>query len=159
MIEGLAHIGVVVRSIEESLPALVQALGLEHISTEEVPSQKVRVAALEGGGQVIELVEQTSDDSPIAKFLEKRGPGIHHIAFKVDDLEATLARLREAGVMLIDPTPRPGAFGKRIAFLHPRATGGILIELCDDGPAGRPGSPPAAGPGPGPDFEYDLQED
>ena len=159
MIEGLAHIGVVVRSIEESLPALVAALGLEHTATEEVPSQKVRVAALEGGGQVIELVEQTSDDSPISRFLEKRGPGIHHIAFKVDDLEATLARLREAGVTLIDATPRPGAFGKRIAFLHPKSTGGILIELCDDGPAAGQGTSAASGRVPGPEFEYDLQED
>ena len=82
---------------------------------------------------VIELIEKTSDDSPIARFLEKRGPGIHHIAYAVDDLDSALAALKSAGVRLIDETPRQGAFGKRIAFIHPRATGGLLIELCDDG--------------------------
>lgn len=140
MIEGLAHIGVVVKSIEEAIPALVEVLGLEHTTTEEVPDQKVRVAALEGGRQVIELIEKTSDDSPIARFLERRGPGIHHIAFQVGDLDAALGRLKTAGVRLIDEQPRPGAFGKRIAFIHPKATGGILIELCDDGgPSGAGG--------------------
>ena len=134
MIQGLAHIGVAVDSLDEAIPLLVGALGLKHVATEEVPEQKVRVAALEGGGQVIELVEKTADDSPIARFLEKRGPGIHHLAFKVASLEESIGRLKAAGLRLIDETPRHGAFGKRIAFIHPSATGGVLIELCDDGP-------------------------
>ena len=139
MIQGLAHIGVAVRRLDDAIPALVGALGLKHVSTEEVPDQKVRVASLEGGGQTIELLEKTSDDSPIAGFLERKGPGIHHIAFDVTDLDETLRRLKAEGVRLIDETPRKGAFGKRIAFVHPKATGGILIELCDDG--GKEGSP------------------
>lgn len=133
MIEGLEHIGVAVHRLDDAIPALVGALGLRHVSTEEVPDQKVRVAALEGGGQVIELIEKTSEKSPIARFLEKKGPGVHHIAFRVADLEEALRSLKKAGVRLIDEAPRSGAFGKRIAFVHPSSTGGVLIELCDDG--------------------------
>ena len=135
MLEGLNHIGIAVDSLEEAISALCKGLGLKHVATEDVPDQKVRVAALEGGGPVIELVEQTSSDSPISRFLEKRGPGIHHIAYQVADLEEALRNLKASGVRLIDEVPRPGAFGKRIAFIHPSATGGILIELCDEGEA------------------------
>lgn len=131
MLEKLDHIGVAVHRLDEAIGALVKALGMRHVATEEVPDQKVRCAALEGGGQVIELLEKTSDESPIARFLERKGAGVHHLAFRVADLDEALRTLKGLGTRLIDEAPRPGAFGKRIAFLHPGATGGILIELCD----------------------------
>jgi methylmalonyl-CoA/ethylmalonyl-CoA epimerase len=133
LLRGLDHIGIAVHRLDEAIPALVKVLGLRHVSTEEVPDQGVRVAALEGGGQTIELLEKTAESSPIARFLERKGPGVHHVAYEVEDLEGTLRSLKAAGVRLIDESPRPGAFGKRIAFLHPGATGGVLIELCEVG--------------------------
>lgn len=132
MIIGLDHIAVAVESLESTIPHLVGGLGLRHTASEEVSYQHVRVASLEGGGVTIELVEKTSDESPITGFLEKRGPGVHHIAYRVEDLDAALEELKAAGVRLIDEKGRPGAFGKRIAFIHPKATGGILFELCEE---------------------------
>jgi methylmalonyl-CoA epimerase len=140
MIIGLDHIAVAVESLESAIPPLVKGLGLRHTATEEVDYQHVRVASVEGGGVTIELVQKTSDESPITGFLAKRGPGVHHIAYRVEDLDAALQELKAAGVRLIDETPRPGAFGKRIAFIHPKATGGILFELCQEA-SGKEGAP------------------
>lgn len=130
MTQKINHIGIAVRSIEASLPFYRDALGMPFEGTEEVAEQKVRVAFLGVGESRIELLEPTSDDSPVAKFLEKNGEGIHHIAYEVEDLQAALEGLREKGVRLIDEVPRRGAHGTLIAFLHPKGTGGVLTELC-----------------------------
>lgn len=123
------HLGIATKGIEEALKFWGDALGLENVHTEVVEDQKVRVAMLPIGESRIELLEPTSDDSPISKFLEKRGGGIHHIAVEVDDIEASLARLKEKGMRLIDETPRVGAEGCLVAFVHPAANGGVLLEL------------------------------
>jgi methylmalonyl-CoA/ethylmalonyl-CoA epimerase len=123
------HIGIATRGIEDALAFYRDALGLEVTETEEVAEQKVRVAMLPIGECRIELLEATSDDSPISRFLEKRGPGIHHIALRVDDIRAALANLREKGARLIDEAPRTGAGGCLVAFVHPSSTGGVLMEL------------------------------
>ena len=110
------------------------ALGLEVVHTEIVEEQKVRVAMLPVGEPRIELLEPTSDDSPVAKFIEKRGAGIHHIAVRVDDIRAMLRRLKESGVRLIDETPRVGAGGCLVAFVHPSSANGVLLELLEKHP-------------------------
>ena len=130
-VEKIDHIGIAVESIENSLRFYKDLLGLEYEGSEEVAEQKVRIAFLKIGESKIELVEPTSDDSPIAKFLEKRGSGIHHIAIRVDNIEAALALHLEAGARLIDEKPRIGAHNMRIAFIHPKASGGVLFELCE----------------------------
>ena len=130
MIKKINHIGIAVRSIEASTPFYRDALGMAFEGTEEVAEQKVRVAFFAVGESRIELLEPTADDSPVAKFLEKNGEGIHHLAYEVADLPAELARLKNEGVRLIDETPRKGAHGTLIAFLHPKGTGGVLTELC-----------------------------
>ena len=130
-VEKIAHIGIAVESIEQWIGFYRDVLGLDYGGSEEVPEQKVRVAFLTIGESKIELLEPTSDDSPIAKFLEKRGSGIHHVAIQVDDIEAALARHQEAGARLIDSTPRVGAHNMKIAFIHPKASGGVLLELCE----------------------------
>jgi methylmalonyl-CoA/ethylmalonyl-CoA epimerase len=127
----IEHLGIATRQIEEALGFWREALGLEVIETEEVAEQKVRVAMLPVGESRIELLEPTSEDSPIAKFLEKRGPGIHHIAVRVDDINLALARLKERGARLIDEQPRRGAGGSLIAFVHPSSTNGVLLELVE----------------------------
>jgi len=127
------HIGVAVKNLEVSIPFYRDVLGMKFEGTEEVAEQKVKVAFLAVGESRIELLEPTSPDSPVARFLEKNGEGIHHVAYQVEDLDATLERLRNDGVRLIDERPRRGAHGARIAFLHPKATGGVLTELCQDG--------------------------
>jgi len=124
------HIGIAVKSIESALPLYRDVLGMALEGTEEVAEQRVRVAFLAVGESRIELLEPTSEDSPVRKFLEKSGEGIHHIAYEVADLSAALASLKEQNIRLIDENPRFGAHGSRIAFLHPRATGGVLTELC-----------------------------
>ncbi len=126
----LDHIGVAVPSIEDALE-IYEALGLAEQKREIVPGQQVTVAFLPVGESRIELLEPTSADSPVAKFLQKRGGGIHHLCFAVDDIEAALADLSQRGFRLIHQTPVPGADGKRIAFLHPEAGGGVLIELSE----------------------------
>jgi methylmalonyl-CoA/ethylmalonyl-CoA epimerase len=131
-VEKIDHIGIAVERIENWIGFYRDILGLEYNGSEEVASQKVRVAFLTIGESRIELLEPTSPDSPIAGFLEKRGGGLHHIALKVDDIEEALARHKEAGARLIDETPRTGAHGTRIAFIHPKASGGVLLELCED---------------------------
>ncbi|NOQ52066.1 MAG: methylmalonyl-CoA epimerase, partial [Desulfuromonadaceae bacterium] len=113
------HIGIAVKNLENSIPFYRDQLGMEFEGTEEVAEQKVRVAFLKVGESRIELLEPTSPDSPIAKFLEKNGEGIHHMAYEVDDIEAALADMKKQGVRLIDETPRRGAHGSLIAFLHP----------------------------------------
>ncbi|MFW9805454.1 MAG: methylmalonyl-CoA epimerase [Candidatus Thorarchaeota archaeon] len=131
-VEKIAHIGIAVESIEKWLGFYKDVLGLEYDGSEEIEEQKVRVAFLTIGESHIELLEPTSDDSPIAKFIETRGGGIHHIAVKVDDIEAALARHKEAGTRLIDNEPRVGAHNMRIAFIHPKSSGGVLLELCEE---------------------------
>lgn len=127
------HIGIAVKSIEHHAPLYRDIMGMTFEGEEIVAEQKVRVAFFAIGESWIELLEPTSSDSPVAKFLEKNGEGIHHIAYEVDDIEAALVRLREENVRLVDETPRCGAHGTRIAFLHPKATGGVLTELCQAG--------------------------
>ena len=133
MPEKINHIGIAVNSLDASIPFYRDVLGMAFEGTEEVADQKVRVAFLAVGESRIELLEPTAPESPIARFLEKNGEGIHHLAYQVDDLEAALARLKSEGVRLIDDAPRAGAHGTRIAFLHPKASGGVLTELCEGG--------------------------
>ena len=123
------HIGIAVSSISEALAFYRDALGLEVQAPEEVGSQRVRAHFIQTGESALELLEPTSDDSPIATYLAKRGPGIHHVTLRVDDLAAALAQLKARGVRLIDDVPRPGAHGSRVAFIHPSSTHGVLIEL------------------------------
>lgn len=130
MTEKINHIGIAVKNLEAAIPLYRDQLGMEFEGSEEVSEQKVRVAFLKIGDSRIELLEPTSPDSPVAKFLEKNGEGIHHMAYEVKDIEAALAELKQKGVRLIDETPRNGAHGSRIAFLHPKSTGGILTEIC-----------------------------
>jgi methylmalonyl-CoA/ethylmalonyl-CoA epimerase len=130
-LERLDHIGIAVEKIDESLPFWEGILGLPLNGTEEVQEQKVRTAFLPLGESEIELLESLDPEGPIGKFIAAKGQGIQHIAFRVDDIEAALAELKEKGVRLIDQTPRYGAGGAKIAFLHPKATGGVLIELCE----------------------------
>ena len=125
------HIGIATNGIEEAAAAYRDALGIQVTETEEVSGQKVRVAMLPIGESRIELLEATSADSPISKFLAKRGPGIHHIALRVDDIRARLADLKSKGARLIDEEPRTGAGGCLVAFIHPSSTGGVLIELVE----------------------------
>ena len=125
------HIGIAVHSIDEALSFWQNTLGIECTGVEEVAEQRVKTAFLPVGDTEIELLEATSEDSPVAKFIEKKGEGIHHLALRVDDLEAALAELKGKGIRLIDETPRYGAGGARIAFVHPKATGGILLELSE----------------------------
>lgn len=123
------HLGIATRGIDEALKFWQDALGLEKTHTEVVEEQKVRVAMLPIGETRIELLEPTSDDSPISKFLEKRGGGIHHIAVEVEDIRQTLAKLKSEGMRLIDESPRIGAEGCLVAFVHPSTTNGVLLEL------------------------------
>lgn len=130
MIQSIDHLGIAVRSLDEAIPYYEQALGLVCLGREEVVSQRVRTAFFDAGGVHLELLEPTSDESPIAKFLADRGEGIHHIAFRTDDIAAQLKRASGAGVRLIHETPFEGAAGKLVAFLHPKSTRGVLTELC-----------------------------
>lgn len=123
------HIGIATRGIDDAAKFYREVLGLEVAEIEEVLEQKVRVAMLPIGESRIELLEATSEDSPISRFLEKRGPGIHHLAVQVDDIQAALADLKQKGAQLIDEAPRPGAGGCLVAFVHPLSTGGVLLEL------------------------------
>jgi methylmalonyl-CoA/ethylmalonyl-CoA epimerase len=131
------HIGIATNGIDEALAFWENALGLTNVHTETVEDQKVRVAMLPIGESRIELLEPTSEDSPISKFLAKRGSGIHHIAVKVDDINSALQRLKENNISLIDETPRIGAEGCLVAFVHPKSANGVLLELVqtDEKPA------------------------
>ncbi|MEZ6194250.1 MAG: methylmalonyl-CoA epimerase [Planctomycetota bacterium] len=133
MIRKVDHIGVAVSDLEAAISVYRDVLGMELGGREEVPLDRVRVAMMRGGDDVIELLEPTEPDSHVARFLERRGPGIHHICLKVDDVAEVLERCRAAGLRLIDEAPRPGAGGCRVAFLHPKSTSGVLIELSEGG--------------------------
>lgn len=124
------HVGIAVRSLEEAVKTF-EALGLRVHEIEEVPEQKVKVAMLPIGESRIELLEATSEDSPVAKFLASRGEGVHHIAISVENIEEALERARNAGIRLVDEKPRVGAGGKRVAFLHPKSMHGVLIEFVE----------------------------
>lgn len=125
----IAHIGLAVTALDQILPFYRDILGLPEVPLDDADG--ARIAGLAAGESLVELLEAQSPESPIGKFVAKRGPGIHHICFAVDDLDGTLARCKASGVRLIDDTPRLGAEGKRIAFLHPASTAGVLIELSE----------------------------
>jgi methylmalonyl-CoA epimerase len=130
-IRALHHIGIAVPSIAEALPKWL-ALGLTHASTDVVPTEKVKVAVLMAGDTRIELLEPTSPDSPIAQFLQKRGPGIHHLAFDVESCQAKIDHLKAAGAPVLSDAPKPGAHDCKVAFVHPKHLGGVLAELVED---------------------------
>jgi methylmalonyl-CoA/ethylmalonyl-CoA epimerase len=132
VVEGLHHVAIAVASIEEARRLWVDVLGLRAGEVEHVADQKVDVLVCWAGSQRIELVQPAADDSPVNGFLEKRGGGLHHLAWRVADLDGALETLRRAGIRLIDQTGRPGAHGTRIAFVHPKSTGGVLWELVED---------------------------
>ncbi|AEK73931.1 methylmalonyl-CoA epimerase [Thermococcus sp. 18S1] len=130
MIKKIDHVGIAVKNLDEAIKVW-EGLGLKVEEIEEVPDQKVRTAIIHVGESRIELLEPTAEDSPIAKFIAKRGEGIHHIALGVDDIEGQLEKLKEEGYRLIDEQPRIGAGGAKIAFVHPKAVTGVLLELCE----------------------------
>jgi methylmalonyl-CoA/ethylmalonyl-CoA epimerase len=128
----IEHIGIAVNSLDDSIPFYEKVLGLSCYNIEEVPDQKVRTAFFMIGQTKIELLESTDPDGPIGKFIEKRGEGIHHIAYAVDGIDERLSEAEAEGIRLIDRTARQGAEGLSIAFLHPKSTFGVLTELCED---------------------------
>jgi methylmalonyl-CoA/ethylmalonyl-CoA epimerase len=130
MIRKIDHLGIAVKSLDEAVPLYEKAFGLRCEHREEVPSQKVRTAFFSAGEVHIELLEPTDPESPIAKFIEKNGEGIHHLAFATDDIRGQLAQAAGAGVRLIHEVPFEGAAGKLVAFLHPKSTRGVLTEFC-----------------------------
>lgn len=130
--KGLHHIGIAVRSLDEALPHWTQVLGLELQSRDEVPSEGVRVAVLKVGDTRIELLEPLSADSPVGKFLDKRGPGVHHLAFHVDDCQRKIDGMKTAGAQMLHDAPRKGAHDCRVAFAHPKSMDGVLCELVED---------------------------
>jgi methylmalonyl-CoA/ethylmalonyl-CoA epimerase len=125
----ISHIGIAVRALRDSAPFFRDVLGLPEVQLDD--SDGASIVGFAAGESLVELLEAEDESSPIARFLAKKGPGIHHVCFAVDDLDATLAKCRAAGIELVDEKPRVGAEGKRIAFLHPRSTGGILVELSE----------------------------
>ncbi len=126
------HLGIAVKDLDSAVNTLKLALNLEVGGIEEVPSQKVRVAFLPVGESRLELLEPTSEDSPVAKFLASRGEGFHHVAFETDSIEEALKNAEAQGLRLIDKEPRPGAHGTKVAFIHPKSTFGVLIELVEE---------------------------
>lgn len=131
MVNKLDHIGIAVKDLEESVKFYEEILGLKLQGIETVEEQKVKVAFLPLGDTEIELLEATSPDSPIAKFIESKGQGVQHLAYRVDNIEEALEEMKRKGIRLIDEIPRYGAGGARIAFLHPKSTNGVLVELCE----------------------------
>ena len=130
MLTKINHIGIAVKSLDETLPFYRDNLGMAFAEIEEVTEQKVRVAMLSIGESKIELLEPTADDSPVAKFLEKSGPGVHHVAYEVEDIETAIAHMLAEGARMIDEKPRCGAHDTLIAFVHPKSSQGVLTELC-----------------------------
>ena len=133
MLTKINHIGIAVQSLDAAFPFYRDNLGMAFAGIEEVAEQKVRVAMLAVGESKIELLEPTSAESPVAKFIEKNGTGIHHIAYEVEDIEAAIAKLLAEGARMVDEKPRNGAHGTRIAFIHPKSSLGVLTELCQAG--------------------------
>ncbi|MBO9129750.1 methylmalonyl-CoA epimerase [Bacillus sp. 165] len=131
MIKKIDHIGIAVQSIDDVLPFYTNVLGLELLGMEEVASQGVKVAFLQIGESKIELLEPLSSESPVASFISKRGEGIHHVALGVTSIEERIHEIKENGIRMIDETPRLGAGGAHIAFMHPRSANGVLYELCE----------------------------
>ncbi len=129
----LDHIGIAVTDLKDALAFYRDAVGLEITLSEDVPSQQVKAHFIDVGGAALELLESTSDTSPISRFVERRGPGLHHITLRVDDIRALLTRLKEKGVRLIDSKPRLGAEGALVAFVHPSSTNGVLVEFKQEG--------------------------
>ena len=127
----IEHIGIAVKNLDEAIPYYETILGLKCYAIEEVANQKVKTAFFKVGQTKLELLEPTDANSPVAKFIEKRGEGIHHLAFAVEGVEKALQEVSDKGVRLIDKVPRPGAEGLNIAFLHPKSTFGVLTELCE----------------------------
>jgi methylmalonyl-CoA/ethylmalonyl-CoA epimerase len=131
MTEKIDHIGIAVADMKAAVETFQTILGCPAGEAVEVPEQKVRVVFFDVGGVHIELLEPTCPESTIAAFIEKRGPGLHHVAYRVKDIQAELDRLTAAGIRLLDEKPRCGAHGKKIAFVHPKSSGGVLTELCE----------------------------
>ncbi len=136
MIQKISHIGIAVNKLDEQIPFYRDVLQLQFLGIEEVAEQKVRVAMFNVGDVHVELLEPTNPESPIAKFIEKKGQGIHHIAYQVDSAKATISDLKAKNIQMIDNEPRQGANGMQIAFIHPKATLGVLTELCQPGECG-----------------------
>ena len=132
-VKCLNHIGIAVRSIDQQRGFYQDSLGLQFEGMEDVPSQKVRVAFFRAGDVRLELLEPTEPDSTVAKFLEKRGEGLHHLAFTVEDIESRIAEFKASGLRMIDDTPRAGSHQMQIAFVHPKSSFGVLTELCECG--------------------------
>ena len=132
MMRKIEHIGIAVKNLEESNQLFAKLFGEAHYKTEGVESEGVKTSFFQVGPNKIELLEATKPDSPIAKFIEKKGEGIHHIAFDVQDIEAEVARLKEEGFIILNETPKKGADNKLVVFLHPKTTNGVLIELCQE---------------------------
>lgn len=132
MLKKLEHVGIAVADLDEAVNMYRTVLGMEPDEIVDVPERGMRIAFFTLGEVQLELLASTGEDSNIAKFLARRGPGMHHLAFLVDDVAAALERLKERGVQLIDEEPKRGGRGNRIAFLHPRAMGGVLVELCEE---------------------------
>ena len=125
------HIGIAVKSISETLPYYTETLGIPLLGTEEVPTQGLKVAFLDAGNIKLELLEPLSEDSTVAKFIDKRGEGVHHVAFGVTGIQERMDELKEHGVRLLSDGPKPGAGGAQVAFMHPKSSFGVLYELCD----------------------------
>jgi methylmalonyl-CoA/ethylmalonyl-CoA epimerase len=138
-VKAINHIGIAVRSIEAHRPFYEGTLGAVFENIEEVPSQKIRVGFFRVGDVRLELLEPSDPASTVASFLDKRGEGLHHVAFTVEDIEARIAELKQSGLRMIDETPRPGAHHMRIAFVHPKSTFGVLTELCEPPASHEPG--------------------
>ena len=131
MIQKVDHIGIAVRSLDEALPFYTETLQLEFLGIEEVESQGVKVAFIKAGETKLELLEPTSEESPIAKFIEKRGEGLHHVALGVDSIQERINQMKEQGIRMLRDEPKIGAGGAQVAFMHPKSTGGILYEFCE----------------------------
>ncbi|MBT3587791.1 MAG: methylmalonyl-CoA epimerase [Flavobacteriaceae bacterium] len=132
MMKKIEHIGIAVKNIENATKVYSSLLGSSPYKMEEVKSEGVKTSFFKTGDSKIELLEATNPDSPIAKFIEKRGEGVHHIAFAVDDIESEIARLKKEGFIVLNETPKKGADNKLVVFLHPRSTTGVLVELCQE---------------------------
>jgi methylmalonyl-CoA/ethylmalonyl-CoA epimerase len=128
----IEHIGIAVKNLDKSNQLFASLLGKSHYKTEEVSSEGVKTSFFQSGPNKIELLEATSPESPIAKFIEKKGEGVHHIAFAVNDIESEIKRLQKEGFVVLNETPKKGADNKLVAFLHPKSTNGVLVELCQE---------------------------